>query len=871
MSLRLPVTAAIAVLLASLSLSSVLQGNGWLGAGLGAIIVVAGAGVAARLPGLRPAAVAAAAALIAVVPLLFWPGWPALIAGLAIVALTAASATGAGPLRGLAVLVLYVAALLIYLNIWFAGDMSYAHLIPSHASLHQLGVMVHEAFQEFRFAPPVADSRAVSLVGAGGIGLVAIMVDLLAVRLRRPATAGLPLLVLFSVPVASDLKTFGAWQAVTFAAGMAGFLMLLSTAGRDRLRMWGRLVTFRYVQRTDEAGTGPDTRELAASGRRIGLAAVCLAVIVPLVVPTLAKQDVFGASGGGPGHAGGGGSGTGLDPMLDVQKALRERTPQTVFTYNTNSTDPTGQYFQVYVLNYNATQDNWVPMFTDAQQPVQVGQPLPYQPASATAATVTTTVRLTPSQVQFDDAGYLPVPYAPVKLSASTASGWSEKRASLMLFNVSPLQSGLQYTVTSSEADPSGVNINDSAATVPPSISNQYGNYSGPDINRLKAIESQHTAHANSPLDAALALQNWLLSSHFHYSVKPRLPGSHWLLKFLTTSRRGYCQQFAWAMAVLARLYGIPARIAVGYTAGTVATTAGHGGATGRVTTADAHAWPELYFAGEGWLRFEPTPHATGSPGQGTATVPAYAASAAGVGGTPGSGGGSSTGSTGPSGQSSTGPNPSKLTGHGTPGQAGGPVPTAGSGLWLAIAIPLLVLALLLAPAVARRVTRRRRWLAASDDAAAAAAAWRELTDDLTDYGLARAPGETPRSLARRLTAEAGLDEAAAQSLRRIVAATERATYGRLAQPGAGLSADSSRVRRAIAGAVPKRQRIRAGLLPASTLAALQDALQSAGDKLSWLDTSWPAMRRQASWPALRRQQGWTQSTPADAMARIGR
>ena len=50
MNLRISVTAAVAVLLASLSLNAVLQGNGWLAAGFGAVVVVAGAGLLTRLP-----------------------------------------------------------------------------------------------------------------------------------------------------------------------------------------------------------------------------------------------------------------------------------------------------------------------------------------------------------------------------------------------------------------------------------------------------------------------------------------------------------------------------------------------------------------------------------------------------------------------------------------------------------------------------------------------------------------------------------------------------------------------------------------------------------------------------------------------------
>jgi len=177
-------------------------------------------------------------------------------------------------------------------------------------------------------------------------------------------------------------------------------------------------------------------------------------------------------------------------------------------------------------------------------------------------------------------------------------------------------------------------------------------------------------------------------------------------------------------------------------------------------------------------------------------------------------------------------------------GRGGGSV-VSGSSTWLPIAIPLLLLLLIAAPGAARRLTRRRRWLLASSDAATAAVAWRELTDDLTDFGRSRAPGETPRALARRLTAEASLDPTATQALRRIVTARERAAYAERAQPGTGLSADVSRVRRAIAASTPLPSRIRAWLIPASTLGTAQEGLQRLGDMLSWLDTSWPALRRQ--------------------------
>ena len=102
--------------------------------------------------------------------------------------------------------------------------------------------------------------------------------------------------------------------------------------------------------------------------------------------------------------------------------------------------------------------------------------------------------------------------------------------------------------------------------------------------------------------------------------VRPETPrpgnGTDDLVRFLTEGdggRIGYCEQFASAMAVMARSLGIPARVAVGFLEPEQV-----GDETCEYSAHDLHAWPELYFAGAGWVRFEPTP-----PGRASG-VPAY-------------------------------------------------------------------------------------------------------------------------------------------------------------------------------------------------------------------------------------------------------
>ena len=112
---------------------------------------------------------------------------------------------------------------------------------------------------------------------------------------------------------------------------------------------------------------------------------------------------------------------------------------------------------------------------------------------------------------------------------------------------------------------------------------------------------------APSPYAAAIKLENWLrLSGRFRYDATPprTRPGRAPLVAFVTRTRRGHCQHYAGAMALMLRYLGIPARVAVGFTTGEYDTES----RTWTVTDHDAHAWVEVWFRGYGWLPFDPTP-----------------------------------------------------------------------------------------------------------------------------------------------------------------------------------------------------------------------------------------------------------------------
>jgi transglutaminase-like putative cysteine protease len=834
---RLTITTAAAVILAAISLYPLIAGVGWFWAGCGAVVIAALAGLATRLQPLPAAGVATGLALIAVFPLLASPHWYLGLTGLVIVAAAAASVTRWGPLPAAATLITYLASQLIYINLVFAPGASNAGVIPTTASLRHLGTLVSQGLGERIYAPPVPGRPGAVMLAAAGIGLMAVAADLLAVRLRSPAIAGLPLLALFSVPITTSAKQGAVGAAVAFCLAITGYLAVLAADGRDRLRIWGRLVTLWQTGRADDEHVrGPDTRALAASGRRIGLAAICVAIFIPLLVPGLKIHKLF--NGHGTATGGSGGHGVSLpSPLVQLRGQLLPGRHVPVLTYSTNSPDPADQYIQVYVLNFDPKAGQWTLAASSGGVQVTKSSLPPAQGlAGAAVRNFTTHIKLASGLTGYTGGvSYLPVPYAPAKVSV--AGSWSADASTLMISSLDQHLSGLTYTATSQEVLPTSQEL-DAAGPPPQEVLRQYVTFPAPSDSPLRTLARRITRHASTLYDKAVAIQDWFTEpGRFTYTVGASQPNTlRGLLRFLTVSRQGYCQQFAFGMAALARLSGIPARVAVGYTAGQRQPDGNW-----LVTSADAHAWPELFFQGAGWLRFEPTPG--GATGQGTAIAPFYARS--GNSSAPGIG----PGQTLPGG--SAGNTPGGPSQGLPPGRRIAPNQPQGTAEPLAhhtsipvapiVGVVLAVLALL--PRTARSVSRWRRWRSAHDPAAAAHVAWRELRDDLTDHGLSWQPSDSPRAVSRRIGRMLGLSRADQEALDRITAAEEHAQYARTARTPSSLRGDVTAVRRAMASEATPMTRWQARLLPPSCVRPALSSLTQALDVFGWLDAAGQRMR----------------------------
>ncbi len=273
--------------------------------------------------------------------------------------------------------------------------------------------------------------------------------------------------------------------------------------------------------------------------------------------------------------------------------------------------------------------------------------------------------------------------------------------------------------------------------------------------------------------DAMLTLQNWF-RSEFEYSLEvPQGHGTSAIEAFLR-QRIGYCEQFAGTFAAMARALDIPARVAVGFTPGL------GGDGTFSVLGKNAHAWPEVWFDGLGWVSFEPTP-GRGAPGAQdyTGVAPAQDDTVP----PPGTGGGGDGGGEAPPEVPVTAVAPTvPRSDDPTLGQAPGPAPTSvvdttgvvanPSPPWTALATIVGVLGLVLALPGLVRWWRRRRPNA--DLRRHVADLWERALEAVAATGFHADPSLTPLEQAR---AAAPRLPVAARPLRSLAVVATAATY----------------------------------------------------------------------------------------------
>jgi transglutaminase-like putative cysteine protease len=334
---------------------------------------------------------------------------------------------------------------------------------------------------------------------------------------------------------------------------------------------------------------------------------------------------------------------------------------------------------------------------------------------------------------------WLPVAYRPTQYSGPTGVRYDRNSGSLL--TEADTSSGLSYSTTSAQPDLNAAQLTGAVGPLPSDITSTYLNLPAGFPARIVALTRNITAAAATPYAQAKALQDWF-RTNFTYdeSVGPGHDDNA-LLRFLFLDKRGYCEQFAGSFAAMARSIGLPARVAVGFREGSTDATG-----TYHVLGRDAHAWPEVFLSGFGWVAFEPTP-SRAIPGATSYTGVSPVAAAP---------PGTTTATTAPAAGATTdttrAPAVKQETNRDVSVGAGAANRRHASRPVIAILLSLLAAALLVAVAlpVGRWTARRRRRAAAASPAERVVVAWEDATEWLALAGHGRRPSETPYEYARR-------------------------------------------------------------------------------------------------------------------------
>lgn len=647
--------------------------------------------------------------------------------------------------------------------------------------------------------------------------LCLLIVDVIACGWRRVPLAGLALLTIYAVGV-SVLAGDVSW--LTFALTAIGYLVMLYLFEDDYVARWGRGFGGRTGDE-DAGGFGVRTGAVRATAVGVGGVATAAAIVLPLAIPTL-QLGVF-EGGIGPGN----GDVTVDNPIVDLRRDLNRGNDVALLQIETD--DPSPEYLRISVLaRFNG--EEWTSGDRDIPADQLADGVLPPLPG-VTRALDRTEYAYQVSVLPAFRSRWLPVMSTTTFVEADGDWRYDRDTMDFVAADDNTNAEALDYSLRAVELD---LHADDMAAAPDP-VGSLVAKFTGLPASvpaQVRVLAGELTEDTASDYERAVILQNWFRrDGDFTYSLEraPEGNGTDELLEFLD-DRVGYCEQFASAMAVMARSLGIPARVAVGFLKPDPLPA--RGSAVGdepqvyEYSAWDLHAWPELYFPGSGWVRFEPTPGTRSN-----AFAPAYTREDIpdAVDATP-----SDTvtrSATGDPLAERTAEATGDLSAEDRAGQDDGLLPGLGTVL-LTLAGVAALATLVLLPGWWRRWRRERRWEAGLGPEAA----WLELRDTAIDHGRPWPAGLSPQAAALRVSDWFGDPEdhrpterpghgpdyapQAVAALGRLVGALERSRYARSydGEGEASLRADTELVADAIIAGTPPRARRRARWLPASVL-----------------------------------------------------
>lgn len=283
-----------------------------------------------------------------------------------------------------------------------------------------------------------------------------------------------------------------------------------------------------------------------------------------------------------------------ISPLVQIKPRLIDQSDQILFTVEANER----AYWRIAALDvFDGTLWRSQGQFRSAGDELSVGYP-----SDAPVRTIDQTFDLGNLNVVWAPAAYLPTSFE--NLSGSGVNFEAESATFIVDTKDQPVSDGLVYRVQSQvptlTPDLLTTLAANSTQTVDPRYLGLPADYSP--LARDTALGL--TVGLNDPYAQALALQNYF-RENFVYDIEVAKGHNIERIEDFLTVQRGYCEQFAGTYASMARAIGLPARVAIGFTPGEPDPDNPN---RYIVRGRHAHAWPEVFIPGAGWVAFEPTP-----------------------------------------------------------------------------------------------------------------------------------------------------------------------------------------------------------------------------------------------------------------------
>jgi transglutaminase-like putative cysteine protease len=500
-------------------------------------------------------------------------------------------------LTTLATLVLAALGLTWYLAVVFEMRRLFFGL-PTPSSVAGLGAAVAQAVQasSIDYAPvPARPGYVIALTGA--VWVAAALGEVAVFRWQQPLAASVLPIALFALVMVVGAGAGPSFFVLVFLAALFTFW---AAEGSHQLRLWGRWVS---AFTEDDADAGSPTGSVA---RRMGASCITVALLAPIVLPGIEGGLVTWRTGfGGEGPGAGIGAVRNVDLLVSLAPTLREQTSEQLFVV---TADEPAYWRLTSLANFDGR--DWTPARSDSVTLPDDASPARYQYSASAPPSRVKEVRqryeiiglggsVLPAASHAADIGLDPASERDRDdLEVDTGSG------AIMLDG--GLLQGLRYEIESLVPQASFRDLRRAAIADPGPVYTTLPASLSPEVTDLtrRWVEGEPT-----PFEQLVAIQDRLRTFEYTLDVEAE-DSADYLTSFLTRTRRGYCQQFATAFAVMSRILGYPSRVSVGFLTGSPTQEV-----TGEylVTGSEVHAWPEVYFADYGWVTFEPTPRTIAS------------------------------------------------------------------------------------------------------------------------------------------------------------------------------------------------------------------------------------------------------------------